>query len=362
MSDKPEAANPCWEGGPPPIAVSVVVTAFRDSAALRSCLGSVRREAVPLDAEVVLVLNADISDFAAHSRLELAGLCDQMLFTAEVGKSHALNAGVSACRGNVIAFTDDDAVPMPGWLSALTAPLLEPTRPSRLMGTGGRVLPSFPETGTPGWFRELAEERPTHFLGPRQDLGDHILEYRRRTKPPTGVPIGANCAYRREVFSRYRYDTRLGPNRRSGLRGGEDWALGHQILRDGYRMVYRPEALVHHPISPDRMTLPYVRQGFFVNGVESIRIRERLGKRKLSPFRLHLRLARAQLVLWLAGVLQIERLQLRWMLKCDYRRGRLAERGGPRSSTSYHGALEASQTLTSVLSVPDPDSRATAAR
>ena len=35
-----------------------------------------------------------------------------------------------------------------------------------------------------------------------------------------GVPIGANCAYRREVFSRYRYDPRLGPNRRSGLRGG----------------------------------------------------------------------------------------------------------------------------------------------
>jgi hypothetical protein len=136
------------------------------------------------------------------------------------------------------------------------------------------------------------------------------------------------------VFSRYRYDTRLGPNRRSGLRGGEDWALGHQVLRDGYAIVYRPEALVHHPIPPDRMTLPYVRQGFFVNGVESIRIRERLGKRKLWPFRLRLRLVRARLVLWLAGMLQIERLQLRWMLKCDYLRGRLVERVGPGSSMS----------------------------
>jgi len=360
LSDKPAAANPCWEEVSPLVAVSVVVTAFRDSTALRTCLGAVRREAAPLDAEVVLVLNAGISDFAASSRLELARLCDQMLFVAEVGKSHALNAGVTACRGSVIAFTDDDAVPMPGWLRALTAPLLEPTRPSHLLGTGGRVLPSFPETDTPRWFRELAEERLTHFLGPRHDLGNHILEYRSRTEPPTGVPIGVNCAYRREVFSRYHYDTRLGPNRRSGLRGGEDWALGHQLLRDGYRMVYRPDALVHHPISPERMTLPYVRQGFFVNGVESIRIRELLGERKLSPFLMRLRIARAQLVLWFAGMLQIERSQLRWMLKCDYQRGRLAECVGPRSAKSYHGAVEAPQTVSSMLSLPEPGSRGTA--
>jgi len=310
-----------------------------------------------LDAEIVLVLNADFSNFATTLRLELAGLCDQMLFVAEVGKSHALNAAVSTCRGSVIAFTDDDAIPMPGWLPALTAPLLEPTRSSHLLGTGGRVLPSFPEARTPEWYREVVHEEPVHFLGPRQDLGDHMLEYKLNAKPQTGVPIGANCAYRHEVFSRYRYDTRLGPNRRSGLRGGEDWVLGKLLLRDGYRMVYCPEAIVRHPISPDRMTLPYVRQGFFVNDVESIRIRELLGEWRPSLLGIRLRIVLAQLALWLTDVLEIEKFQLRWTLKYDYQRGRLAERVSPWSSTSYRDAVEASRTIKSVLSATKPDSR-----
>ncbi len=39
--------------------------------------------------------------------------------------SVARNLALSAARGNIIAFTDDDAVPLPDWLSALTAPFAD---------------------------------------------------------------------------------------------------------------------------------------------------------------------------------------------------------------------------------------------
>jgi len=46
------------------------------------------------------------------------------------------NLGVRAAQGRVVVFIDDDAWPRPGWLRALTAPLLE----GQADGGGGRVL------------------------------------------------------------------------------------------------------------------------------------------------------------------------------------------------------------------------------
>jgi hypothetical protein len=112
-------------------------------------------------------------------------------------------------------------------------------------------------------------------------------------------PLGVKCAYRREMFDRYRFDPDLGPNRATGLRGGEDFALGMRLLQDGYRLQYRPDALVEHPVRPDRTTLEYVRRSYLANAVEEIRLRRLLGQRipseeelRVQEARLHAKLAR----------------------------------------------------------------------
>lgn len=45
----------------------------------------------------------------------------------------------------------------------------------------------------------------------------------------------------------YRYDPRLGPNRRTGLRGREDMLLALRLLQDGFALRYCPGAVVEHP-------------------------------------------------------------------------------------------------------------------
>ncbi|RIL07680.1 MAG: hypothetical protein DCC71_02220 [Proteobacteria bacterium] len=301
--------------------VTVLVTACCDSAPLRRCLETLRAQVAAAGGELLLALNAAPAALAPDARASLAALADRLVFEPCVGKSHALNAGVAAARGDVIAFTDDDAIPQPGWLAALLAPLRDPARPADLVGAGGPVVVELPER-TPEWYRALVRNAK---IGPRHEPFTHACDYPAGGDAPL-VPIGANCAYRREVFERHRYDTCLGPNRATGLRGGEDTLLGRRLLREGARLRYCPDARVVHPIDAARTTYAYVRHGAYLQGVQNVLIARALGDPVEDPARLRHRLAklrRRRLAIWLslAGVEGARRREL--ALKQAIQRGRL---------------------------------------
>lgn len=316
------AVRPSHERPP----VSVVVTACDDSPPLRACLESVAKQARTVGGEVLLVVNAAPGALSAETRTALAALCDRVLFEPRVGKSHALNAAVRACRGVVVAFTDDDAEPEPGWLEALARPLLAADRDPMLVGVGGPVEPVF-ERDTPAWFRAMVMKKATHFLGPRHDLGPEARDYSIVPDERTGVPLGANCAYRREVFESYFFDPTLGPNRDTGLRGGEDTLLARSLLHDGYRLRYCPEARVRHPVHASRATDAYVLRGHYVQGVEWARMQRALrqplpplARLRFERWRMQLRLLRKRIT----GRADADR-RRHILAKAEFRRGLLEE-------------------------------------
>jgi glycosyltransferase involved in cell wall biosynthesis/predicted O-methyltransferase YrrM len=279
--------------GPPP-AVSVVVTAYRDSPALRRCLAQVRGQASELGGEVVLAFNAAESALDAGARGALSSLVDRIVFEPQIGKSHALNRALRACRGEIVAFTDDDALPRAGWLRALVAPLREGEAATRMAGCGGPVIPVYREKRPPRWYRALAGgPDPTHFLGPRHDLGTQPLDYG-YGETDLVAPIGANCAYRRELLRVHGFLPELGPNRETGLRGGEDIELGARLLWLGRRILYCPDAVVEHPVAAERMTRSFVRRSYFVHGVAEVRLRRALGREVPTRRQLTRRLRRAR--------------------------------------------------------------------
>jgi len=313
-------------GGRSP-SISVVVATLRDSKALRSCLEILRAQADRLSpaVEVVVVLNSPQEAVSAESAAALSTLCDVLDFEATPGKSHALNRAIDISRGEVIAFTDDDARPKPGWLERLTAPLLEPGREPSLTGCGGRVVPEFPDE-TPEWYKRMALYRPTTLLGPQHDLGTKDTEYNLKRKLGQS-PIGANCAYRRQTFASHRYATDLGPNFVTGTRGGEDTELGRRLLNEGMTLRYVADAEVVHRVDPRRLSIAFCKQRFIAHGVEKVRSRRKLGTSLPS-----LRSVRASRLLCLARFLLLP-LSSGWsreriVLKRAVLRGMIAELAG----------------------------------
>ena len=137
------------------------------------------------------------------------------------GPGPARNRGVALARGAILAFTDADCLPDPGWLAAIHARF---AADPGLEILGGEVE-TFPET--PG---DLTPAEAFQMLyGFRQRL------YISRQN----FSVTANMAVTRAVFAA------VGPF--GGLEVTEDRDWGHRATRAGHRIVHAPEARVLHP-------------------------------------------------------------------------------------------------------------------
>lgn len=301
--------------------ICALIATLGESAALERTLAAVRAQCQELGAELVLAVNAAPQAFPAARRARWDEFADRVVYEPRSGKSHALNAGLAATAAELIAFTDDDALPYRDWLAAITAPLR--AGGAELAGAGGRVVPVFPAGGPPAWYRRLLAGRTSSFLGPLHDLGPEACDY-----PAAGntsvLPLGANCAYRRAALLPAGYHTGLGPSRTSGLRGGEDTELALRLQHRGLRLRWAPAALVHHPVEPDRMRLGFVREGYRLQGVEAVRFLRAVGLPTRSVADARRRLRRHRLRRLLAVLARPDR-ALREELRCRFYQGMLAE-------------------------------------
>jgi glycosyltransferase involved in cell wall biosynthesis len=157
-----------------------------------------------------------------------------------VGLSRARNTGAAHCTADVVAYTDDDAVPERDWI----AHLADPFRDQRVMAVGGRIghLAVDTEGGISSndhadisnrsrTIRSIGRENPNWFeMANFGALGD-----------------GGNQAIRRRAFEVWNgFDVRLG--RGTTIGGGEDHFSLFELLELGYRVVYAPRAVVRHPL------------------------------------------------------------------------------------------------------------------
>jgi glycosyltransferase involved in cell wall biosynthesis len=210
--------------------VSVVVCTRDRPQQLDRCLASLASLSYP--AYHVLVVDNAPRDERSREVALYWGV--QYLIEPVRGVTRARNRGAYACRTEIIAYVDDDAMADPSWLEVLTQDFADP----RVAAVTGAILPINPasrndtigrgaERGprrvvgreTPGWF-EIAN------FG---DLGDE-----------------SNMAFRRGVFDVWPgFDERLG--RGALLDGGEGHYAFFELIERGYRIVYNPEAIVRHP-------------------------------------------------------------------------------------------------------------------
>lgn len=150
------------------------------------------------------------------------------------GLSHARNAGITAARGDLLLFLDDDAIPAAGWVSAYLGFFRD--HPEALCAGGPTVFDE-------AYFRDLPD---SHRPLLRAIGGNNVAYETVRPMRPMRHPGGGNLAFRRSVFERYgRFDPNFG-RRAGGLVSEEDTDLVRRFSADGHRCFFVPGALILH--------------------------------------------------------------------------------------------------------------------
>ncbi len=216
--------------------VSVVVCTRNRPEHLVKCLRSLQNLSQPSH-EILVVDNAPSSDTTRQLVAQMPGI--RYVLEPRPGLSVARNTGIRQSTGNIIAFTDDDVIVHPDWITRLQQGFQNP----KVMVVTGLMLPAELETeaqlifhrgyGGPSWeYRTLTFD--TQFF----------KEMKHRGVPVWRIGAGANMAFRRKVFELIGdFDARLG----AGASGcSEDSELWYRVLAEGWLCRYEPTSVVFH--------------------------------------------------------------------------------------------------------------------
>jgi glucosyl-dolichyl phosphate glucuronosyltransferase len=243
--------------------LSVILCTYNRAKLLDRALHSLEQVRPPagLSWELVLVDNNSSDDTKAvvDAGIGRGILPCRYVFEPRQGVSTARNTGIAQAKADILVFTDDDVAFDPGWLRAVLKAFDEP----KCLGIAGQIVPAW-STPRPSWY---AETGPYALMTAiiRYQFGDQL-------KPVEQPPWGANMAYRRDAFTRYgSFDPRLGPMG-STLMRGEDVILGRRMLAAGELLLYVPDAIVYHPVEPERLRKKYFQSYYYQHGRMEIRI------------------------------------------------------------------------------------------
>ncbi|MEU0676006.1 glycosyltransferase [Streptomyces sp. NPDC006172] len=234
---RPESNTPAPRVPP---ATTVVIATRERADRLAHALDSLLAQDHP-DFEIVVVDNAPTTDTTRDLVERKYGERVRHVTEPVPGLAVAHNRGIAAAHGEVIAFTDDDVVADPRWLTELTAPFAADP------GIGcvtGLILPARLRT-------------PAQVL--LESHGGFAKGFTARTYDPYDPPLdeplfpftagrfgsGANMAYRADVLREVGgFDPATGAG--TPARGGDDLYGFVRVLAQGHRLHYTPLALVWH--------------------------------------------------------------------------------------------------------------------
>ena len=115
---------------------SVIVPTYDRPAHIAACIAALRRIERPGGTIEIVIVNDGGSALPTGTPTTATGCVVRVIEQANAGPATARNTGAMMARGELLAFTDDDCRPEPGWLTAFDAALR--AQPDAL--AGGRTL------------------------------------------------------------------------------------------------------------------------------------------------------------------------------------------------------------------------------
>ena len=216
--------------------MSVIVPTYRRGKDLRRCLQGLSLQQRMPDEVLVIARPGDdetrdvLAEWTTWPELRMVEV-----FIA--GQVAALNAGLSAATGDIIAITDDDAVPRPDWIRQIEAHFASDPR---LGGLGGRDFVHV-ESGLLNSQCDVIGQ----VLWYGRVVGNHHLasDY----QGPVDILKGANMSYRAAAINGMRFDEHL---RGRGAQVCNDMAFSLNIKRKGWTLLYDTKVAIDHYPAP----------------------------------------------------------------------------------------------------------------
>jgi glycosyltransferase involved in cell wall biosynthesis len=207
---------------------SIIVPTYRRPQLLNRCLAAlVAQDFDPAAYEIIVADNAgspETESLVAKWSANAGAPLRYVPADRSPGPAAARNVGWRAAEGEVIAFTDDDCIPEPGWLRAGIAAL-----ENGIAAAGGRI---------------------------RVPLSQPPTDYERNEAGLEGVEFAtANCFCRREVLAAIG-----GFDERFTMAWREDSDLQFKLLENSLKVVSAPTAVVAHPVRPGRWAISLSQQ------------------------------------------------------------------------------------------------------
>lgn len=229
--------------------ISVIVCTYNRQEYLPDCLKHLANQSADnRDFEVLIIDNnstdntANIaSDFIkSHPEMNVHYFCEM-----NQGHTFARNRGLKEAKGDILSFIDDDAFVDQDFIKEIQSYFKEHTEVSAI---GGKILPVY-EGKSPKWMSKYLLT-----LVSALDMGNSPKKFK-----GSKFPIGANMAFRSEVFEKYgHFNTDLG-RRGSGLEGGDEKEVFLRLKKEKEEIHYVPKVKVDHVIPEKRLTMEYIK-------------------------------------------------------------------------------------------------------
>ncbi|GAC1470042.1 MAG: glycosyltransferase [Chamaesiphon sp.] len=208
--------------------ISVIVPTYHRPKDLARCLEALQKQTRLADQVLVVVRDTDAETWIFLEAFNSEILPLQTVIVKVPGVVAAMNAGLDAAFGDIIAFTDDDAAPHADWLARIETHFLSD---NGIGGVGGR-----------DW---QMEDGSREVVGRVQWFGRVIGNHHLGVGKPRDVDIlkGVNMSFRRNAITKLRFDERM---RGTGAQVNFEIGFSLALKQSGWKLIYDPMVAVDH--------------------------------------------------------------------------------------------------------------------
>lgn len=213
--------------------ISVLVPTYRRPHDLLRCLAALAQQSRPVDQVIVTIRDIDTETWQALESATHLQIPLQTIKVVVPGLVAAMNAGLTALNGDILAITDDDSTPHPDWIERIEQHFLTD---QKVGGVGGRDYVYHGETLEDGAATQVGK---LSWFG--RTTGNHHIGVGKARE--VDILKGVNMSFRRSAIGNLKFDERM---RGTGAQVHYELAFCLRVKQAGWRLIYDPSVAVNH--------------------------------------------------------------------------------------------------------------------